>query len=482
MPYLKKRPTNQYSAFCVDEVIKENNPVRLYRLVSDKYVSSNSEKLCIKTENHTGRPEYHPSDMLCLFLYGYINRISSSRLLEKECHRNIEVQWMMGHLTPDHWTINNFRTNNRDLIRGLVKQFRKFMKEQKLIDGNMVMVDGTKLKANNCRDMLKATELRDMVQRSEEGISKYLDELDQLDKLEEEKERFQEMQEERERLTKELEELKEKTEEQQRLYNKAKEERVKYLGTTDKDSRLMLSRNGKIPGFNAQMAVDSKNHLIVGNSVTNDAVDKHQLKRVVEELIAEGMPIETVVADKGYSTLDEIQQIEEETSVECVVGIIKTPRGDEEDFIYDAQTDEYVCQMGKRLTLLQKGNKSRGGNPSVYLGRECEGCPMREGCTKSERGRRVDRRENQEWREAYKERMKQEENKNLLARRKGVIEHVFGTIKLYMGAVPLLLRGIEGVGIEVDLYVQAYNFKRVLNLFEFSDLMSRVAEFNWKMA
>jgi hypothetical protein len=138
--------------------------------------------------------------------------------------------------------------------------------------------------------------------------------------------------------------------------------------------------------------------------------------------------------------------------------------------------------MGKRLTLLQKGNKSRGDNSSVYLGRECEGCPIREGCTKSKRGRIVNRRENQEWRDAYKERMKQEKNKNLLSRRKGVVEHVFGTIKLYMGAVPLLLRGIQGVGTEVDLYVQAYNFKRVLNIFEFSDLMARVAGFNWKMS
>jgi hypothetical protein len=185
------------------------------------------------------------------------------------------------------------------------------MKEQNLIDGDLVMVDGTKLKANNRRDMLKVRELREMINRGEESIVRYLDQLDRIDKQEDEDERLQEIQEEREKLSRELEELKEKTREQQRLYKKAKEEGVKYLGTSDKDSRLMLSRNGKLPGYNAQIAVDSKNHLIVGNTVTNEAVDKHQLKPMVERLIAEDMPIETIVADKGYSTLDEIQQIEE---------------------------------------------------------------------------------------------------------------------------------------------------------------------------
>jgi len=482
MPYIQKHSVNQFEAGCLDEQIKENNPVRLYRLVSDLYVSSNAEKLGIKEVKSSGRPEYHPSDMLCLFLYGYINRISSSRLLEKECHRNIEVQWFMGHLTPDHWTINNFRRNNGGLISGLIIQFRKFLKEQKLIDGVMVMVDGTKLKANNQKDMLKKTELRDMVRRGEESISRYLEDMERMDRLEEEEDRLEEIQEERERLSKELEELKRKTGEQKRLYEKAKAEGVKYLGTTDKDSRLMLSRNGKVPGFNAQFAVDSKNHLIVGNSVTNEAVDKHQLKPMVEGLVSEDIPLQRVVADKGYSTLDEIQQIEEERSVECVVGIIKTPRGDEENFRYDRQKDEYVCPMGKRLTLLQKGNKSRKDNASIYLCRECAGCPIGESCTKSKRGRIVNRRENQEWRDAYKERMKLEENKNLLVRRKGVIEHVFGTIKLYMGAVPLLLRGMKGVRTEMDLYVQAYNFIRVLNIFEFNDLMRKIADFDWKMA
>ena len=485
MPYVKKHSVNQYETNCLDDQIEENNPVRLYRLVSDMYVSSNADKLGVKEEKSSGRPEYHPSDMLCLFLYGYINRITSSRPLEKECYRNVEVQWMMGRLTPDHWTINNFRTNNKELISGLVKQFRQFLKDQKLIDGDTVMVDGTKLKANNRKDMLKVSELRDMVQRGEEGISKYLDELDRLDKLEEEKERLQEMQEERERLTKELEELKEKTREQQRLYKKAEEEGVKYLGITDKDSRLMLSRNGKVPAYNLQVAVDAKNHLIVGDSLTQEVVDAYQLKPVVEAIIAEGIPLNTVVADKGYFTLDEIQGIEEKTAVECVVSVQESPEGKEEEFSYDSQKDEYVCPMDKRLVLWQKGKKGskrREGTMSVYLCKECEGCPIREKCTKSKLGRRIHRQDNQEWRDAYKERMKWEKNKLLIAQRKGGIEHVFGTIKLYMGMFPLLLRGINNVGIEVDLYVQAYNFRRLLNILKFSDLMSRVAGFNWKMA
>jgi len=482
MPYIQKYAINQFEMTCLDELIKETNPVRLYRLVVDKFVDSNSEKLGIKTDNYIGRPEYHPSDLLCLVLYGYINRVSSSRRLEKECHRNIEVQWLMGHLRPDHWTINNFRTSNEKLIKGLVKQFRQFLKAQNLIDGQLVAIDGTKIKANSCRDMLNSSKLREMIHRGEEGINKYLDELDILDKLEDEQERLHQMQEERERLTKELEDLKAKTEEQKRLLQKAEKEKVKYLATTDKDSRLMLTRNGKVPGYNSQMAVDAKHHFIVSNTVTNDAGDQHQLKPVVEDMMAEGIPVQTVVADKGYSTLDDIQLIEEEKSVECVVGIVKTPKGDEENFSYDARNDQYICPMGKRLKLKHKANESKSEKSSVYICRECEDCPMRESCTDSKMGRKVYRRVNQEWRDAYKERMKQEKNKKKLSHRKEVVEHVFGTIKLYMGAIPLLLRGIEKVAIEIDLYVQAYNFKRLLNLFDFNDLMTKVAEFDWKMA
>jgi hypothetical protein len=245
----------------------------------------------------------------------------------------------------------------------------------------------------------------------------------------------------------------------------------------------MLTRNGKTSAFNVQTAVDSKNHLIVGNKVTNEPVDIHQLKTVVDDLLSDEIPVETVVADKGYSALDDIQQIEEETEVKCVVSIKKTPKeGEDLEFIYDSQKDEYICPMGKRLTLLQKGNKSRSDNASVYLCKECEGCPIREKCTNSKTGRKVNRRQNQMWCESYRERMKTDENKLVMSKRKGVIEHVFGTMKLYMGSIPLLLRGIEGVGIEMDLYVQAYNFRRVLNLCKFNDLMKQVALFDWKMA
>jgi hypothetical protein len=308
--------------------------------------------------------------------------------------------------------------------------------------------------------------------------------LEHYDNLEKEREELlAEMREERESYLQEIENLKSELEKQKKMYEEALSKKLKYIGPSDLDSRLMLTRNGKTAAYNVQAAVDSKNHFIIGDKVTNEAVDIHQLKPMVGDLISEEIPVKTVVADKGYSALDEIQQIEEETSVECVVPIKKTPReGKDLEFSYDAEKDEYVCPMGKRLTLLQRGNKSRADNASVYLCRECEGCPIRKKCTNSKRGRIINRRANQSWRDSYKERMKKDENKLLMAKRKGVIEHVFGTIKLYMGSVPLLLRGIEGVGVEVDLYVQAYNFRRLLNLCDFSDLMAKVAKFDWKMA
>jgi transposase len=483
MTYIKRKAVNQFELSCLDEIIADDNPVRFYRLISDKYVTANAEKFGIKDTKEAGRPEYHPSDLLCLFIYGYVNRIGSSRRLELACHYNKEVEWLLGYLRPDHWTINNFRTNHKKLIKGLIKQFTKFLRVQKLIDGNFVMIDGTKIKANNSKDMPKTAELAEVIRRGEEEITRYLDRLERTDNIEEEEERLEELRKEKEKQLKELKSLQAKTEKQKLLYKKALEEGIKYIGPTDLDSRLMLTRNGKTAAYNAQTAVDSKNHFIVGVSVTNEPVDINELSPMVKSLLSDEIPLQTVVADKGYSALDEIQQIEEETSVECVVSIKKTPNEEKDlEFSYDEQKDEYTCPMGKRLTLLQKGNKSRKDNASVYLCRECEGCPIRESCTKSERGRTINRRENEEWREAYKERMKSEENKLLIAKRKGVIEHVFGTMKLYMGAVPLLLRGIEGVGIEVDLYVQAYNFRRILNVLEFSDLMTRVAEFDWKMA
>lgn len=486
MPYIKKRAVNQYEAGCLDEQIKDNNPVRLYRLVTDLYVASNLDKLSREENNGAGRPEYHPADMLCLLLYGYINRILSSRRLEKECYRNIEVQWMMGRLTPDHWTINNFRKNNKELISGLVRQFRRFLRDEDLIDGQAVMIDGTKLKANNRKDMLKVSELRDIVRKGEEDISRYLDQLDRIDKMEDEDENLESMREERERLAKELEELKEKTAKQKAQFETARQEGVKYIGTSDKESRLMLSRHGKVPGYNLQVAVDSKNHLIVGNLVTQEVVDRSQLRPVVENLISEKMPVKRAVADKGYSTMNEIEQIEKNTTVECVVAV-QGVSGEEnrKGFVFDNERNEYVCPMGKRLVQHQKGkkdDKGREADITVYLCWECGGCPIRQKCTTSERGRSVKRHPNHEWREMYKERMNQSGNKSLIAQRKGVVEHIFGTIRLYMGAVPLLLRGLTGVGIETDLYVQAYNFRRLLNILDFDDLMGRVARFDWEMA
>jgi transposase len=417
MTYIKRNPVNEYKISCLDEVIGDENPVRLYRLLADKFVSANADKLGIRDKIAAGRPEYHPSDIFCLFLYGYVNRIGSSRRLEKACYNNKEVEWLMGYLRPDHWTINKFRKDHLKLIDGFLRQFRKFMKAQKLIDGNYVMVDGTKIKANNSRDMLKVEELVEVINRSEEDISRYLERLDRLDSIEEEQERLaeirrereefeqqtklekeqlqqelesererlrKEMEEEKERVRRELEELKAKTEKYKKLHNKAVAEDIKYIGPTDLDSRLMLTRNGKTASYNSQTAVDSKNHLIVGVTVTNDPVDVNQLRPMVNELLSEGIPVERVVADKGYSSLNEIQQIEEETSVECIVPIKKVPNEEKDlGFTYDEEKDEYICPMGKRLTLLQKGNKSRKDNASVYLCRECDGCSIRKSCTNS---------------------------------------------------------------------------------------------------
>ena len=261
---------------------------------------------------------------------------------------------------------------------------------------------------------------------------------------------------------------------------KLKELDKKYLSPADPGANLMKGRHGKMPAYNVQAVVDSKHHLIAECEVSTNPNDKKELVPTMKALKKNiGLEPEEVLGDKGYYTLGEIQELENTSASKCFIPGEK--QGKDLDFKYDKKKDEYVCPMGKRLFLKHKNKLDGGHIVDVYQGRECNECPLRSKCTKSKLGRSVRRYRNQVWRNAYKERMKSDEAKEKIRERKKVVEHVFGTIKYWMGQIPLLLRGRDKVQTEINLYATAYNLKRLMNIETIEFLMKKINEYEWNI-
>ena len=460
--------TKQYSLIpmCYDEMISKDNPVR----VLDAFVDSlDMKKMNFKNADRqaslAGRPSYNPKHLLKLYLYGYFNGIRSSRKLAKECERNIEVFWLIDELKPDFRTISEFRKNNINNMKLVFKEFSILCDSLNLIGKEIEAIDGSKFRASNGRKKnYTKGKIEKQIKYYEENIEKYLDILDKQDNEETEskidinKEELQRKIEEAKKRIDELEELKEDVE--------ANGEK----SITDPDSRHMkASNNGTDIAHNVQIAVDSKEHLVVAVDVTSSPADQGQLSNMAikakEELGVEEI---TVLADKGYWNGEELKKCEENN----ITAIVSSPKemGNQgyrkSDFKYNKGEDVYICPMGKELHRIKNKERRYANN------KDCITCPNKDKCTKSKKGRQIKLTENDEYLERAKNR--QIENMDLYKQRQMIVEHVFGTIKRDLGFTHLLLRGNEKVKGESFMHFLIYNIKRVCNIVSIKDIIEAI--------
>jgi len=483
MHYILPKDRNQTSIMrsSLDEMIGVDAEVRILDLLITEIVGQNPGEFRYKGKFRVGRKAYNPETMLKLYLYGYLNKIRSSRNLEAECNRNIEVMWLLGSLAPDFKTISDYRKDNGKQIKFLTRRVKLFLRDNKYIKGEVVAIDGTKLKANAKREMLTRSGLERRLSKIADEMEDYLAELEENDVFDDQdhddRSSHRQLLDKVVKLEQELERL--------QGYKEDMDNRgVNYYSPADPDAKLLKAREGKIPGYNVQSAVDSEHGMIVSLEVCDSAVDQQQLKSMVDQVEQDiGIAPEKVPADKGYYNPDMIEEIEAEGKTMCAVPAPRSSRDkDEIEFKYNEDADEYICSQGKRLVLLSRNKKKRASIANVYQGKDCDGCSLRSVCTTSKTGRIIHRYHNQKWRDRYRDRIQTRAVKALISQRKTIVEHPFGTIRALMGKTQFLLRGKPKVQIEVDLYGTVYNMRRILNIVSSTDLKKMIAGYDWQMA
>ena len=459
---------------CLDDYIEESNSVR----VVDAFVDAlDLAELGFEgvTPAATGRPAYHPSTLLKLYIYGYLNRVQSSRRLEREAGRNLEAMWLLGRLVPDHKTIADFRKDNGPGIRKVCARFIEVYREIGLLRKASVAIDSSKFKAvnNSDRNFTRGkVELRR--KQLEESVARYLSELDTID-----------LQEPTEALAIKTEHLKEKLakleSEMQRLA--AMETLMlaspdQQISLTDPDARAMATsaRGSGVVGYNVQVAVDTEHHLIVAHEVTQTGSDRAQLAPMAKEartvLLTEELE---AVADRGYYDGEEILACEEAgitvTLPKPMTSAAKAEgRFGKQDFAYLPEDDFYRCPAGELLryyfTAEEHGRKLRH-----YWTNACRTCELKSRCTTAPQ-RRITRWEHEHVLEAVQRRL--DGNPNAMRQRRETVEHPFGTLKARMGATHFLMKRLPRVTTEMALHVLAYNLTRVLNIVGIKPVMAAV--------
>jgi transposase len=448
---------------CLDDYITETNPVRVVDVFVDEL---NLARLGFDGVNPamTGRPSYHPSILLKIYIYGYLNRIQSSRRLEREAQRNIELMWLTNRLAPDFKTIANFRLDNGKAIRQVCKQFIELCRRMHLFTEAVVAVDGSKFKAVNSRDKcFTQAKIKFRLKQVEAHINQYLKDLDQADQHESHQPTIKTV-----RLSERLAELKEQMQALQAIYAQSQTTPDKQVVLTDPDARFMAtSKSGSgMVAYNVQTAVDTQHHLVVAHEVTNQSTDRGQLTNMsVQAQQAMGVNQITAYADKGYFNSEEIL-----TSTQSdVIPLVPKPRTsinraaglyDRQVFIYQADKDEYRCPANQALIKRFTSNE-KGKVMHTYWSSSCKRCALKSQCTPSAQ-RRIKRWEHEEVLDAMQSRLDVKPDAMLI--RKQTVEHPFGTIKSWMGATHFQTRGLEKVSTEMSLHVLAYNLKRVINI------------------
>jgi transposase len=449
---------------CLEDWICEDNPVRAVDVFVDELDLAELGFGGVDAEA-TGRPSYHPSVLLKLYIYGYLNRVQSSRRLERDAGRNIEVMWLTGRLVPDHKTIADFRKDNGVAIRKVCAQFVALCRALGLLTTASVAIDGSKFKAVNTRDKnFTRAKMERRLAQLEESVARYLSQLDTAD-----------LQEPSDALAAKTAHLKEKlaklASEVERLKAIEKEMLAspdQQISLTDPDSRSMATsgRGSGVVGYNVQVAVDTEHHLIVTHAVTNTGSDRSQLAKIAsqakEVLGAEHLD---AVADRGYFNSPEILACEQANITVTLPkpmtsGAKADGRFGKQDFAYLPTEDVYRCPAGEKLTY-HYTNEENGRTLRNYWTTACPQCPLKSRCTNGLE-RRIKRWEHEHVLEAVQQRL--DKNPQAMRQRRATVEHPFATLKMRMGATHFLMKRLPKVATEMALHVLAYNLTRIMNM------------------
>jgi transposase len=458
----------------LDDWVGNDNPVR----VIDAFVDGlNLKKLGFETIEPLGigRPGYHPSVPLKLYIYGYLYRVQSSRRLERECHRNLEVMWLLGRLAPDHKTIADFRKDNGAAIKKVCGQFVELCRTLGLLSKASVAIDGSKFKAVNNRDK-NFTEAKVEKRRTqlEESVARYLAQLDTADR----QEPSESIELKKTHLKEKLEKLKSEMQKLEAIEKRVLASPDRQISLTDPDSRSMATsgRGSGVVGYNVQTAVDTEHHLIVHHEVTNVGSDRSQLastatatKKVL------GVDKLEAVADRGYFNGAEIKACDDAGITVTLPkpmtsGAKSEGRFGKQDFVYKPEEDVYRCPAGETLryhyTKVDKGQKYR-----MYWTTACGKCALKAQCTTAKL-RAIRRWEHETVLETVQKRL--DENPDAMRARRETVEHPFGTMKMRMGATHFLCKTLPKVATEMALCVLTYNLTRVLNIVGVEKLMEAI--------
>lgn len=473
MAYIQGKSNDQGTLFPVtfDDLIPDDHLVR----VIDAYIKSlDFAKLGFDkaTPAQTGRPAYHPQHLLKLYLYGYFHRIRSSRRLEAECQRNIEVMWLLDRLTPDFKTIANFRRDNGKAFVQVCRAFVQFCRQARLIAGDLVAIDGSKFAAvASPRKQISLDKLKRQDSKLEQQITAYLTQLDTTDQTDNNTDI------DIDAVRQALQRLRHLQADNQSSQALMAELGLTQIVTGEPDAKKMRTHTGTLVGYNVQSAVDSLHGLIVHHDVTNAGNDQHQLlpmAQAVRSIFAQPLTsVQSVdqkprfVADAGYSTGEQLEQCEQH-GIEAYVALNRgvnnqspskeQPFFNPSQFHYEEKLDQYICPASKHLQLKQRNKGAR-----IYAASEddCGCCLLKAQCTKAKR-RYITRHANEATFERMAKRL--DAHPEMMVQRRSIVEHPFGNLKYWImgNAGRFLVRGFAKVKGEMALAVNAYNFKRAL--------------------
>ena len=464
---------------CLDDWVDESNPVRAV----DVFV----EALDLREMGFdgvdpaaTGRPAYHPSVLLKLYIYGYLNRVHSSRRLEREAGRNLELIWLLGRLAPDHKTIADFRKDNGPAIKTVCAQFVELCRQMGLLAQASVAIDGSKFKAVNSRDNnFTKGKLERRLKQIEESVARYLSQIETADRhAAAGEDKLETVTLTKTRLKEKLSKLAEEVNRLREIEKQVLASPDQQVSLTDPDCRSMATsgRGSGMVAYNVQSAVDTTNHLIVAHEVTNEGSDRSQLANMAEQakaaLHADNLE---AVADRGYFKGEEILECEQAGVTVTLPkpqtsGAKSDGRFGKQDFVYRPTEDVYICPAGEKLNYYYTAEEN-GQQMRRYWTNACRTCAIKAKCTTGKE-RRIARWEHEHVVEAVQKRL--DKNPQAMRVRRETVEHPFATLKMRMGATHFLCKTLPKVATEMALSVLGYNFTRVLNIVGVKALVAAV--------
>jgi transposase len=479
----------------LDDVIAADNAIRIVDAFVEKLdlpkigIEQYGAKQRQSKTNPGGAPRFHDKLLLKLYLYGYLNKIRSSRKLEQECYRNVELRWLMQELIPNYHTIADFRKHHAAALKNLFKLYVHFLDELNLLGKQTIAIDGSKFRAVNSRknnyNQKKIDKHQAMI---EEKADTYLKELDELDNNETDDSRPAYRKEEVEAALQKLVERKIKYDDLQQQLDNTEE---KQISTTDQDSRaLIINKNIVEVSYNTQSAVDAKHNLFVhaqATSVNDGKALHHAAVRAKENMRLTKQDSIDVLSDKGYHTGAELHECHDD-NIETFVAFKEQPSVKHlqkeflsTQFVYNKEEDSYTCPAGETLTSLGTWHHKKGdaGETSyrfkTYRTAGCKSCSLKKYCTKLNK-RIIHRSEYQDAVERNNENIRQ--NPDYYKRRQSICEHPFGTIKRQWGYTYTLMKGLQKVDGEMNLIMLVYNIKRTLSILGFTKMLQALQ--NWQ--